>query len=182
VDVVKKYAGTPKELQKEIGEIDAVCKVVQTLALENKNFPLPQPLWKQLNQNVKLCGEFLVKYEDANPAQRLMHMSRAADRLEKVRRAKNDMMIVRSIIQFVVLKGQGVDVEAALKKLVEQLESLETELRSNIPNQSSASSAPTGPSFGMQFDSSPVHGGTFNQGSTIAYSTTQPSGPPNRNN
>jgi hypothetical protein len=44
--------------------------------------------------------------------------------LEKVRRAKNDMMIVNSIIQFVVLKGQGVDVEAALKTQVEKLESL----------------------------------------------------------
>jgi hypothetical protein len=124
LDVAKKYTGAPKELKEEIGAIDALCKVVHNLALENRDVALQEPLGKQLNQHVQLCGKVLTKYEDANVAQRLMHMPKGADRLEKVRRAKNDMMIVNSIIQFVVLKGQGVDVEAALKTQVEKLESL----------------------------------------------------------
>jgi hypothetical protein len=128
-DMAKKYAGAPKALKDEVGSVDAVCKLVQDLALKNEDVPLPEPLCRQLKQNVKLCADVMNKYQDANFVQRMLNVRKAADRLDKVRRAKDSMMNVHEIIGLELQRRQGEDVAAALKELLEYSKDLGAELR-----------------------------------------------------
>jgi hypothetical protein len=160
VGMVSKYCGAPEALKKEIGEIDAVCNLVQNLALENKHIPLPKSLCEQLKRSVKLCGDVMEKYQDTNPAQRMLSVREAALRLENLRRAKDSMMNVHDIIELELQQRQGIDVTAALKEQVEHMKYLETELKAIVGSKSETA----GTSNTMN-NSGLFYNGTINQGS-----------------
>jgi hypothetical protein len=160
MDVVKKYAGAPKALKDEVAAVDAVCNLVQNLALENKDIPLPEPLCEQLKRSVKLCGDVMEKYQDANFVQRMLNARKAADRLENVRRAKDSMMNVHDIIGLELQQRQGAEVTAALKEQVEHLKYLETGLKAVVGTETAPASASNAMNLAGLF-----YNGTINQGS-----------------